>query len=165
VPGTYRQTGKGPYRTQAGVWPASTVVRPGDLIFRNGSGYDAPAATVTWDTDLATTQETFHDTFRGIASAGRRSDQATAGDRGDGMIVSTGEFEYPCAALGAAVAAGAFVGPAKQTGDLLENQKVVVVATANLAIGRVSEDAATGATSLKVEIEATLLTGGPRALS
>jgi hypothetical protein len=121
VPGTYRQTGKGPYRTQAGVWPASTVVRPGDLIFRNGSGYDAPAATVTWDTDLATTQETFHDTFRGIA--------------------------------------------AKQTGDLLENQKVVVVATANLAIGRVSEDAATGATSLKVEIEATLLTGGPRALS
>jgi hypothetical protein len=165
MPGTYRQTGKGDYRTQAGVWKASTAVAPGDLLYRDGDGYDQPAGNFTWDTSLAVTQEAFHDAFRGISTARRRTDQTAAGDRADGMVVVTGEFEFPCAALGAAVAVGTLVGPAKQTGSLLENQKIATVATENLAIGRTTEDAAAGATSMKFELDPTLWKGGPRAVA
>lgn len=52
---------------QAPAVGTAVVIQPGDLVT------DTPesAADVTWDTDLATTQEAFHDAFLGVS--GQRS--------------------------------------------------------------------------------------------
>jgi hypothetical protein len=152
--GIYRETGQhGPYNQAVPVWKAAIAVNCGDLVYRDAAdGYDKPAGSFTWDTDLATTQAAFHDVFRGVSMATRRTTQTTDGGRADGCILTTGEFEMPCAALGAAVTPGELVAPAKQSGNLLEPQKVVVTTTVGNAIGVVTEDAPVGQTFLKFKI-------------
>lgn len=139
------------------MWKAAIAVAPGDLVYRDvADGYDKPAGSFTWDTNLATTQPEFKAVFRGVSMARRFASQTTDGGRTDGNILTTGEFRYPCAALGGAQVVGALVGPAKQSGNLLEPQKVAIVATAALAIGVLTEDAATGATFLTFKISSAL---------
>ena len=56
---------------------SGTTIAIGDLIYRDGgaSNVPKPAASLAWDTSLAVTQETFHDSFLGVAlSAGRSAD-------------------------------------------------------------------------------------------
>ncbi len=93
-------------------------------------GLPYPASDEPWGASLAATQEAFHDSFLGVSS------QKSAVLDVDPITVNTrGVHEFTCAS--ASFVNGALVGPAKQTGNLLEDQKVVAVATENLAIGRV----------------------------
>lgn len=131
---------------------AATVIEVGDLVFQEVN--DArPASGLTWDTNLATTQETFHDKFLGV------SEQAhAANDTNDVRVATSGVFEFDCAA--ATFELGDLVGPAKASGNALVNQTVVAVATANLAIGRVAKRYASNTTKVLVQVESVVLRGG-----
>ena len=116
------------------------------------SGNTIRAQDETWDTNLATTQTAFALKFLGVS--GQQKDATVArvfGNSTDNLIRidTTGVFEFDCAS--ATFAIGDFIGPAKQTGNLLESQKVVSVASEALAIGRVSE-AVTSATRVRVRL-------------
>lgn len=150
--GMNRSTGKGPYRHQTAKWKAATAVAMGDLVYRDADGYDHSAADFTWNTNLATTQGDFQPLFRGVSDVRRTTAQTAAGDQNsDGPILASGEFTFPCAALGSAAKPGDYVTIAQGTGNTLDPKKVVVTATASLAIGRVTRDAAIGATELTFE--------------
>jgi hypothetical protein len=129
-----------------------TVIEIGDLVTET----PAPAADVTWDTNIATTQEAFHDVFLGVS--GQRSRD---GDTDSVRVDTRGVFRFPCAS--ATFDIGDFVGPAKASGNALESQKVVGVATANLAIGRVVAQYDSATTEVLVEIVSTIVHGGPQA--
>lgn len=132
---------------------SAVAIEIGDLIYA-ASGLPRPASALAWDTSLAVTQEAFHDAFLGVAGQ-----QSRVGDDDAIRYATSGVFEFDCAS--ASFAVGDLVGPAKQSGNALESQKVVAVATPNLAIGRVAE-VATNATKVLVEIMGVLTPGrGP----
>ena len=139
---------------------SATVIAIGDLIWQDtgASNVPKPAADITWNTNIATTQEDFHDKFMGVALDASRS-----GDTNQIRVATAGVFEFDCAS--ATFKAGDLVGTAKQTGNAIENQKVVAVATANLAIGRVEKDYASATTKVLVRIDSVVMTGGPRAMA
>jgi hypothetical protein len=134
---------------------SATVIEIGDLVETDSSGNVTPASAHTWNTDLATTQGEFQDTFLGVAMQRSRG-----GDTNPIRVATEGVFEFDCAA--ASFELGALVGPAKQTGNALENQKVAGVANEGLAIGRVAKRTSSE-TKVYVEIVSTRLRGGPQA--
>lgn len=134
---------------------SAVVIEIGDLVESASSGSAVtPADDHTWNTNLATTQEEFHDRFLGVATQRSRN-----GDDDPIVVATAGVFEFECAA--ATFEQGALVGPAKQSGNALENQKVVGVASANLAIGRVVKPYTSNTTKVLVEIVSTVVRGGP----
>lgn len=140
---------------------ADTAIEIGDLLFHDTddakpSGYDSDAdgEGELWNTNLATTQEAFHDAFLGVAMQRSR-----VGDSDPIRVATAGVFEF--ASPSATYELGALVGPDKTSGNNLENQQVEAVATANLAVGRVARRAAS-AVKVLVEIESTVLRGGPQ---
>lgn len=136
---------------------SSTVVAIGDIVILDTD--DAkPASATTWDTNIATTQEAVHDKFLGVSDQRSRS-----GDTEGIRVNTTGVFEFDCAS--ATFELGALVGVAKTSGNGVENQKVVAVATANLAIGRVAQRYGSATTRVRVAIESVVMTGGPRAMA
>lgn len=134
------------------------AVAVGDLVGLS-AGNVVRAEDQTWNTDLATTQSDFAATFLGVS--GQKKVAATARVYGNSednkiRIDAEGIYEFDCAS--ATFAVGDLVGPAKQTGNALESQKVVAVATEARAIGRVAE-AGTSVTTVKVQILSTKLPG------
>lgn len=160
-------TGKGPYRMQTALWKGSLAVAVGDLVYKDASDhYDKSAAQYTWDNNLATTQASFHDVFRGVSQVRRTTAQTADGTQAtDGPIACTGEFAFPCAALQAAlyVASNTYITIAQGTGNTLNPQKVVATTDITLAIGKLTRDAAVNDTWLWFEIQpvAGLSTGIP----
>jgi len=113
------------------------------------------ASDTAWNSTIDGTQEDFHDIFLGV------SEQASAATADDDIRVSTGGvFEFTCES--ASFNVGDLVGPAKASGNALEDQKVVSVATANLATGRVVYKTTTDTTVL-VKIFSTMIDGGVQA--
>ena len=131
---------------------AATVVAVGDLILIDSNGLAYPASSETWNTDLATTQGLAHDKFLGVAEAA-----SAAGETDLLRVGAMGDYEFDCAS--ATFKVGQYVGWAKQTGNFLENQKVVGVANAGLACGQVVK-AGTSLTSVLVRIRGTMTEGG-----
>ncbi len=134
--------------------PASTMINPGDLIWLN-SGVAAVASAFAWDTNLATTQPEFRVKFLGVAV-----DQKLASDASTQsiLVMTRGVFSYPCAALSGAKDIGTPFGPAKDpAGSNLLDQVVAPVATFNLGIGTLAEEAANGATTVKLNIQSWLV--------
>jgi hypothetical protein len=126
------------------------AVAVGDIVGLS-SGNVVRASDETWDTNLATTQTAFVTRFLGVS--GQQKDATVArvfGNSSDNLIRidCSGIFEFDCAS--ATFAIGDLVGCAKQTGNLLEAQKVVAVASEALAIGRVVE---AGASITRVKIQ------------
>ncbi|HEY1191546.1 MAG TPA: hypothetical protein VGE74_28195 [Gemmata sp.] len=154
--GMMRQTGKGPYRHQTALWKGALAVALGDLVYKDGSDhYDKSAASYPWDTNLATTQASFKDVFRGVSTVRRTTLQTADGtDATDGPILASGEFTFPCDALGAAayVAYNSYVTIAKASGNALDPAKVVLTTDITIAIGKLTRDAALGATELTFEL-------------
>lgn len=106
----------------------------------------------TWVTDLATTQTNFTAKFLGVSGQQKDANLARVfGNASDNVIRidAGGVFQFDCAS--ATFEVGDLVGCAKQTGNLLESQKVVGVASEALAIGRVIERG-TSITRVKVQI-------------
>ena len=134
---------------------SGTVIEVGDLVYLDTDDAKPASTAALWDTDLATTQEAFHDAFIGVSLSRSRD-----GDTDDITVATRGTFEF--AAASAAYVMGDLVGPDKDSGDALLDQTVEAVATANLAVGRIRETSGT-TTTVKVDIEGTLQHGGPQA--
>ncbi len=167
VYGMSRATGKGPYRHQTALWKGALAVACGDLVYKDGSDhYDKSAAQYTWDTNLATTQASFKDVMRGVSEVRRTTAQTADGtDATDGPILATGEFTFPCAALNSAlyVATNTYITIAQGTGNTLDPAKVVATTDVTLAFGKLTRDAAAGATELTFELmPATFGIGAPQ---
>lgn len=147
--------------TRPVIAPVATAqaVAVGDIVGLS-SGNTVRAEDTTWDTNTATTQAAFALLFLGVS--GQRKTAAVARVDGNGednriRIDADGIWEFDCAS--ATFAVGDLVGPAKQTGNALESQKVVAVATENLAIGRVAE-AGASVTRVKVKILSVKMPAG-----
>lgn len=165
MPGVSNDTGKGPYRHSPPVWKATLLVAPGDMVYRDtGDGYDKSAGAFPWTTDLPTTQTAFKAVFRGVSEARRVATQTADGGVGDGAILATGEFRFPCAALGSAAKPGDLIGPAKAAGNALEPQKWVIVTNVSYAVAVVTRDAASGDTFLYGEIHPATFDRGVQAV-
>jgi hypothetical protein len=132
---------------------AGTMIQVGDMVYEDAGGNALPASSLAWGADLATTQGTFKGSFLGISRDQRLGTEPTAGY----ILVDTrGEAEMNIDALGAALQAGALLGPAKQAGNALENQEVAVAAAIGGAIGRLVERAPVGATTVLMEFRGTV---------
>jgi hypothetical protein len=93
---------------------SATVIAIGDLVILDTD--DAkPASSVTWDTNIATTQEAFHDKFLGVSDK-----RSQSGETEQIRENTSGIFEFDCAS--ATFELGTLVGPAKASGDGLESQ-------------------------------------------
>jgi hypothetical protein len=142
---------------------AATKIEIGDLVEQAAGGDVTPAASHAWNTDLATTQNEFHNMFLGVAMQRSRGTGDPVQDSDPIRVATEGVFEFDCAA--ATFELGTLVAPAKQTGNALENQKVVALAAGNenKAIGRVARRYASSTTRVLIDITSTVLAGGPQA--
>lgn len=130
----------------------------GDLVYCDAADGFAvkPAADFTWNSTLATTQSDFHPRFAGVVLA-TYTGTTFSGEgpneyglqKGQVMVGQAGVYEFDCAS--ATFYPSTLVGPAKQSGNALESQKVVQTSTEVTSIGRVHEKA-TSATRVKIEI-------------
>lgn len=162
----------GDIKPVVGRAPVSTAVKiaKGDMVAQAAGsitgatsaaaitiGTTYPASDQPWDTSLAVTQEAFHDAFLGVS-------QTQVNEQNPVPKVATKSVqEFDCAS--ATFKIGDLVGPAKATGDNLEDQKVVAVATPNLAIGKIAVDYPTAVTKVWVEIFSTIMEGGVQAMA
>lgn len=137
----------------------------GDLVFKDladadkykssqsivGIGGAGPAT-------LAAAQELFHDSFLGPSEHRSR-----VGDTLPIVCSTSGVYEYECAS--AQFGMGDLVGIAVDavTPANIDRQRVVAVATPNLAIGRVVKDYTANTLTVLVEVSSTLYKGGPQA--
>lgn len=116
------------------------AVEAGDIVGVSSNTL-VKASGETWDTNLATTQTNFAAKFVGLSTQAKPSTTVARvfGNSQDNIIqvATAGVFEMDCDS--ATFTIGQFVGPAKDTGNALLNNKVVGVASAALAIGVVHE--------------------------
>lgn len=124
---------------------SATVIEVGDLLAWDAVNHQVyPADDETWDTNEATTQDNFGDTFAGVAmdaSANGDTDNIRVMINGTCRFVSTSaDYELDTA-----------VCPEKDTGNNLLNQTVQITTSTNASVGRSVEVAASG-TSLAVHI-------------
>jgi hypothetical protein len=117
----------------------NTEVKVGDFLVLVSS-FAKRASTLSDSGTLAQNQEASHDIFIGTAL-----DANLSGDAQTILVQPDGEHFYPCVALGQAYDVGQPFGMAG-TGTALavgvDDQSVVPVATANLAVGTLSQPAA-----------------------
>lgn len=152
---------RGNLQTVKVTYPASTAFAQGDLVAFAGPTNDlTKASQETWSSSLAGTQTNFHDKFLGVCLTTRLAGQA---DAAEGLVAVSGIFECSIDSIGQQVEVGEFIGPAKASGNALENQEVDTCATAALAIGRCAETAPAGSTTVLVNIQSTLFGGGAQA--
>ena len=109
---------------------SGTVIARGDMLFLDTDDVK-PASSFTWDTNIATTQTAFAVKFAGVAAEAH-----AAGVAGvisvDVSPLSVWEMDQ----ASATAEVGGPLAPAKQSGNALENQKLVAAA-ASASIGRV----------------------------
>ena len=110
------------------------------------------ASDTAWDTNLATTQTAFALLFVGIAvhtkAAGTARPYGNSQDNLVGVDIG-GVTEWEFDAVADTYNVGDYVGPAKQSGNALEDQKVAKVASEALAIGKVTRATAASATRVR----------------
>lgn len=134
---------------------SATVIEIGDLVYLDTD--DAkPASSQADQGTLALNQEELHDNFLGVAM------QASASGETDSIRIATaGVFEFDSG--NSTMEVGALVGVAETAaGTACEDQKVIGVATTNLAIGRCARREGTASASKFVNIESTVMYGGPQ---
>lgn len=142
----------GPFRPQKAAVASATVIAKGDMVW-NSSGEVKPASDFTWNTNIATTQADFAALFLGVAM------EASAAGSTTPITVDVGSisvWEMDCAS--ATFVAGGPVGPAKASGNALENQKLVTAVAAS-SIGRVHQ-AGTSVTRVQASFAGAYSTDG-----
>ena len=136
---------------------SATVIEIGDLLYLDTTA--KPAGVLTYGANLAATQETFHDSFAGVAMQ-----QSRAGDTQDIRVATTGVFEFACAS--ATFDVGARIGADDNAGGTaLLNQQVIEVAGANpeLSIGYCAKRVNPAGTAMLVDVIGTVTHAGPQA--
>lgn len=157
VPNFQRINSAGQGDVQAFPTPPSTQINPGDLLLLNATtGQVALASNVAWDTNLSTTQGEAAAVLLGISMG-----QKNAADISTTPIpvLTRGYGEYPCAALGSQQNPGTYVSFAGQGTTNLADQQVATTATLANAIGKLSNIAMNGGTSLQFYFQSTLIHG------
>jgi hypothetical protein len=140
---------------------SGVTIEIGDLVEQDSSGNVTPASALTWTTDLPTTQAAFHTSFLGVAMQRSRST-----DTDPIRVATSGVFEMACAS--ATFNIGDLVGPAKDTGNALQDQAVVAVGAGGnegKAVGRIANYVNPANTQVLVSIVSTKQFGGPQAAS
>lgn len=132
---------------------SADAIAVGDLLWADsGNSYaPRPASAYTWDTNLLTTQTSFKLVFLGVALSAKK-----VGSTDPVRIGTVGEYEMDCAS--ATFNLGDIVGPAKASGNALENQKLVSVAIAG-GLGRVTKAVTTAATKVQARLQSSLIRG------
>lgn len=138
---------------------SGTVISIGDLLYLETDDV-RPASSQAAGSALANTQESFHDKFLGVAAQRSR-----AGDVDDIRVDTAGVHEFPCDSTNWEI--GDLVGVAESSAFALNPQKVIRLgvfsaALNNRAIGKCAERG-TALTKVKIRIESTVTTGGPKA--
>ena len=139
--------------------PASaTVIEIGDLIYQDPStNVPYPASSQADQGSEALNQNLFHDNFLGVAMQRSRN-----GDTDTLRVATTGVFEMDCPSgtweLGDLAAADENSG-----GTGLLDQTVTKVTLEGLAIGVCAKRVASADTLVYIDIQSTLMTGGPTA--
>jgi hypothetical protein len=134
---------------------SATVIEIGDLVYLETDDV-RPAGQQTDLGSKVANQEEFHDKFAGVSMQRSR-----AGDTTPIRVATTGVFEFVSVSLTFEV--GALIGADENdAGTLLENQRVIGVATANLAIGRCAKRVNPASTKVLVDIVSTVGRGGPQ---
>lgn len=132
------------------------AVEVGDLVYLENAKV-RPASLLADAGSEAANQGVFHDGFVGIAM--QASPQGRAGSI---RVATTGVFEFDCDA--ATWALGQLVGATEDgSGAALEDQKVVAVATENLALGRCAQRVDPAASRVLVDVVSVVTRGGPQA--
>lgn len=118
---------------------SATATEIGDLLGGTAStGVAYKASAETWDTNLATTQTAFVTKFLGVAAQKKPANDDPIGNTGTnaGKIrVDQGVWRFLNPAAGTYIAGLTMVGPAKQSGNALEDQKLAVTTTQATSIG------------------------------
>jgi hypothetical protein len=138
---------------------SATVIEIGDLIYLDTD--DAkPASALSYGASLAATQETFHDSFVGVAM------QASAsGDTSEIRVATGGVFEFDCASASFEVGGRIGVDDNVAEDELIDQQVVAVSASSpELAIAKVAKRA-TSTTRVLVQINSTVMNDGPQAVA
>ncbi len=132
------------------------VIEIGDLLYEDGGNVKSAPSQADQGT-LVANQETFHDSFIGVAM------QSSPGTAAETIRVATsGVFEFPCAS--ATFQVGDLIGSTEEgTGGQLVAQEVIGVATENLAIGRCVKQVSPAADKVLVDLVSIVLHGGPQA--
>lgn len=136
---------------------AARVIAVGDALLLSTD--DVRKASSASDAGTAAAnQEAFHDIFAGIALEAHTADDS-AGIIG---VATAGMVVYPCAS--ATFVTGDCLGMSENAGgDALEDQKLIGVATPNLAIGRCMKGGS-ALTLVYCEFVSTVMFGGPQLL-
>ena len=132
---------------------AAKTAEVGD-IFGYSSGTVVKASDEAWVTDLATTRTNFVAKFLGASAQKKAANADPYGNTGEnaGKIrVDTGGVRKYAAAAGS-YPVGQLVGPAKQSGNALEDNKVDDVSSEAHAIGRVVKEGGTDPAYVLVEL-------------
>ena len=109
---------------------AAQVFEIGDLVYMDVSTDEVfPVSGFTWDTNIATTQAAMANVFVGVCRT-----KKAAGVAGPISVDVSPDSVYECSCASADFLHGAPLGAAKQSGNALENQKVVgAVAASSIA--------------------------------
>jgi hypothetical protein len=134
---------------------SATVIEIGDLVYLEVDDARPASSQADLGTE-AQNQEGFHDKFLGVAMQASRN-----GDTAPIRVATSGVFEFITAS--ATYELGNLVGLVGAT--TLADQDVKLVATENLAVGRVAKRLNPAGTSVLVEIVSTVLRGGPQAMA
>ena len=135
-----------------------TVVEIGDLVMLS-SGSASPAASLPDTGTKAANQEAFHDVFLGVAMQ-----SSTEEDTAPIRVATAGVFEFDCPSATCNV--GDLFGADENAGGTeLLAQTATKVAACNLAIGRCVKRLAAAGTKVLVEIESTVMRGGPQVMA
>ena len=124
---------------------SATVISKNDMLWYDTTNdVVKPASDFAWTTDLATTQGNFAAVFVGVAE-----ESSASGDTDDISVDTSSASVYAMPCASATFNLNDTVGPAKQSGNALENQKVVA-AVAAASIGRVDRKTDGAETSVRV---------------
>jgi len=139
---------------------STTVIEIGDLLYLDTDDVKPASSQADGGTEAAN-QETFHDNFVGVAMQ-----RSANGDTAPIRVATAGVFEFDCAA--ATFEIGDLVATTEAgSGTTLEDQQVVGGLTRNvnenLAVGRAVKRFASNTTSVLIEVQSTIMTGGPQA--
>ena len=128
---------------------ADTVIHAGDLVYLD-SGTVKPAASLAWNSDLATTQDDFAAVFAGVAH------QSSAAGETDDISVDLSPlavYEFDCAP--APYEAGDRLGPDELSSTLMSHQ-LEAVAGGTAGMARAVEYRPSGSTTVRVTLVSAL---------
>jgi hypothetical protein len=139
--------------------PVSAGIQTGDAISVGdlvgyGMGNVYKASATTWDTNLATTQIAFGQTFLGVSGQKKLAGESRVhGNSTDNIIRvdCSGVYEFSC--VNASYEIGQWIGAAKDSGNALLNDTVAGVSCKAEAIG-ICVEATTG-TKIKIQLLST----------